>query len=193
MDFLSYKTFVWPHNPHTYKEEYIREPKFRTENGITSFDSMGGMQRIITGSGVFFGEDAFTQFRMLAKLFDKVSYSRFLLICNIAMLGCMASLCVMRGYLMMLVAAALMAGSYGILFSVSQSATAAAAPAEQRGIAMGTYYLGLDFGSSLGPVIGGALYGGLDISLFYPVLSVFGLLGIGMYFLCRRIYEKTAV
>ena len=37
MDFLSYKTFVWPHNPHTYKEEYIREPKFRTENGITSF------------------------------------------------------------------------------------------------------------------------------------------------------------
>ena len=39
MDFLSYKTFVWPHNPHTYKEEYIREPKFRTESGITYFDS----------------------------------------------------------------------------------------------------------------------------------------------------------
>lgn len=70
MDYLSYKTFVWPHNPHTYKEEYIREPKFRTENGITSFDSMGGMQRIITGSGVFFGEDAFTQFRTLATLFE---------------------------------------------------------------------------------------------------------------------------
>ena len=34
--------------------------------------------------------------------------------------------------------------------------------------------------------------GGLDISLFYPILSVFGLLGIGMYFVCKRIYEKSA-
>ena len=38
--------------------------------GITSFDGMGGMQRIITGSGVFLGENAFAQFRMLAKLFE---------------------------------------------------------------------------------------------------------------------------
>ena len=129
---------------------------------------------------------------VLAKMFDKVSYSKFLLICNIAMIGCMTALSFMQGYLVMLLAALLMAGSYGILFSVSQSATAAAAPAEQRGIARGTYYLGLAFGSSLGPVIGGALYGGLDISLFYPVLSVFGLLGIGMYFICKRIYEKAA-
>ncbi len=70
MDYLSYKTFVWPHNPHTYKEEYIREPKFRTENGITSYDGMGAMQRIITGNGVFFGEDAFERFRALAELFE---------------------------------------------------------------------------------------------------------------------------
>ena len=70
MDFLSYKTFVWPHNPHTYKDEYIRAPQFRTENGITGFDGMGGMQRIITGSGVFLGENPFAQFRMLAKLFE---------------------------------------------------------------------------------------------------------------------------
>lgn len=69
MDFLSYKTFVWPHNPHTYKEEYIRAPKFRTESGITYYDGMGDMQRIITGSGVFFGENAFARFRALAELF----------------------------------------------------------------------------------------------------------------------------
>ena len=126
----------------------------------------------------------------LRKLYDRISYSRFLLICSIAMLGSMASLYFMQGYLLMFLAAALMAGSYGILFSVSQSATAAAAPADQRGVAMGTYYLGLDFGSALGPVIGGFLYGAADLRLFYPLLSVFAFLCIGMYFICRRIYEK---
>lgn len=70
MDSLSYKTFVWPQNPHTYKEEYIREPKYHTQDGVTYYDGMGGMQRIITGSGVFFGEDAFEQFRSLAALFE---------------------------------------------------------------------------------------------------------------------------
>ena len=70
MDFLSYKTFVWPHNPHTYREEYIREPKFTTQSGVTSFDGMGPMRRIITGSGVFFGANAFARFRALAELFE---------------------------------------------------------------------------------------------------------------------------
>ena len=129
----------------------------------------------------------------LRKLFDKVTYSRFLLLCSLSMIASLASLHFMEGWPLMLLGALFMAGGYGILFSVSQSATAAAAPAEQRGIAMGTYYLGLDFGSAMGPVIGGVVYGGLDIALFYPMLSVFGLLGIGMYFICRRIYDKPAV
>ena len=129
----------------------------------------------------------------LRRLFDKVTYSRFLLLCSLSMIASLASLYFMDGWLLMLLAALFMAGGYGILFSVSQSATAAAAPAEQRGIAMGTYYLGLDFGSAMGPVIGGVLYGELDIALFYPMLSVFGLLGIGMYFVCKRIYEKPSV
>ena len=70
MDYLSYKTFVWPHNPHTYKEACIREPKYYTVDGETYYEGMGDMQRIITGSGAFFGEDAFAQFRKLAALFE---------------------------------------------------------------------------------------------------------------------------
>lgn len=70
MDSLSYKTFVWPQNPHTYKEEYIREPKYHTEDGVTYYDGMGAMQRIITGSGVFFGENAFAEFQKLTALFE---------------------------------------------------------------------------------------------------------------------------
>ena len=69
MEKLSYKTFVWPQNPHTYKEECIREPKYKTVDGKSVFDGMGEQQRIITGSGVFFGADAYSNFLDLAALF----------------------------------------------------------------------------------------------------------------------------
>ena len=67
---LSYKTFVWPGNPHTYREEYIREPHFFTAEGVTYYDGMGDMQRIITGTGTFFGDKAISDFQKLAKLFE---------------------------------------------------------------------------------------------------------------------------
>ncbi|HIR30851.1 MAG TPA: DNA circularization N-terminal domain-containing protein [Candidatus Faecousia faecavium] len=70
MDFLSYKTFVWPQNPHTYEEKMSREPQYSTSDGVTYFEGMGELKRIITGSGVFTGENAFEQFRTLAKLMD---------------------------------------------------------------------------------------------------------------------------
>lgn len=70
MDKMSYKTFVWPQNPHTYKETYQRDPKYYTQDGVTYFDSMGDMKRYITGTGVFYGNDAFTQFKKLILLFE---------------------------------------------------------------------------------------------------------------------------
>ncbi len=73
MDKLSYKTFVWPHNPHTYQEEYVREPHYVTVDKVTYYDSMGAVQQEITGSGAFFGEDAFDQFKKLAALFAEES------------------------------------------------------------------------------------------------------------------------
>ena len=124
----------------------------------------------------------------LRKLYDKVSYSTFLLLCSISMLGALACLFLMQNSFFMLIGAVFMAGSYGIMYSVSQSATAAVAPKEQRGIAMGTYYLGLDFGSALGPIIGGFLYGNVSLQWFYPLLGVFAIGCIGMHFVCKKIY-----
>ena len=69
MDKLTYKTFTWPQNPHTYKEECIREPHYITVDHVTYYESMGQMQRIITGTGTFFGENAVSDFQRLAKLF----------------------------------------------------------------------------------------------------------------------------
>lgn len=69
MDKLSYKTFVWPHNPHTYREENIRTAQYVTENKVTYFEGMSEHKRIITGEGAFFGEDAFDQYKKLEDLF----------------------------------------------------------------------------------------------------------------------------
>ena len=56
--------------------------------------------------------------------------------------------------------------------SVCQSTAMLLAGKENRGLANSTYYIGLDLGMALGPMIGGALYGGLDIRWFYPVLML---------------------
>ena len=69
MERLTFKDYVWDRNPTTYKEEYIREPRYSTSEGVTSFDGMGGMQRIITGTGVFLGNRALLNFEMLTTLF----------------------------------------------------------------------------------------------------------------------------
>ena len=70
MDFLSYKTFVWPQNPSTYQETMSRDPQYHTSDGVSYFDRMGDLKRVITGSGCFTGEDAFEQFRTLAALMN---------------------------------------------------------------------------------------------------------------------------
>ena len=70
MGYLSYKTFVWPRNPHTYVEKTSREPKYSTQNGVTYFDGMGDLKRTITGEGTFYGTDAYMQFKRLQLLFE---------------------------------------------------------------------------------------------------------------------------
>ena len=108
----------------------------------------------------------------LRNLFDKLPFRVFLLAGCISELLAIALLAVMRSNAAMLLSSALLAGGYGIMSSVCQSTAILLAGKEKRGLANSTYYIGLDLGMTLGPVIGGALYGGLDIRLFYPALAV---------------------
>ena len=73
MYFLSYKTFVWPQNPHTYREVASRTPEYYTQDGETYFKGIGELKRIITGSGVFYGEDAYDQYKQLQKLVNDMT------------------------------------------------------------------------------------------------------------------------
>ena len=70
MDKLNYKTFTWPTNPEVYHEDFVRDALYaKTDDGDSVFSGMGPMKRVITGSGAFFGTDAYTNFNKLAALF----------------------------------------------------------------------------------------------------------------------------
>lgn len=66
MDNLRYKTYTWPYNPTTYTESLQRNPVYAlTSEGTYVFAGIGGMKRVITGSGAFFGENACKEFKAL--------------------------------------------------------------------------------------------------------------------------------
>ena len=98
---------------------------------------------------------------------------------------------VMKNNYLIIFAALFMAGGYGIMCSVCQSKAILLADKEKRGLATSTYYIGFDLGMSLGPIIGGILYGHVDINYFYPCLAITVPLGIVVFLLnknklCRR-------
>lgn len=116
-------------------------------------------------------------------LFDRLPYLNFVLagaVCESLALVCMTFL-PNNGVLFL--AAALMAGGYGLMCSVSQSAAILMAGEGHRGLANSTYYVGLDLGMTLGPVIGGVLLGHLDAEWLYPALLVAMPLSVAVYFM----------
>ena len=93
---------------------------------------------------------------------------------------------VMNRNITMLLAAAFMAGGYGMMCSACQSKAILLAGEGKRGLANSTYYIGLDLGMSLGPMLGGVLYGNVSIQMFYPVLALTVPLGLAVYRINRR-------
>jgi len=106
----------------------------------------------------------------LKSLFDRLAF-RYFLIASVISAGCSISLLgVMNNNWLMLLAAIFMAGGYGLMCSVCQSTAILMAGVERRGLANSTYYVGLDLGMALGPIIGGLLYGSLPLEYFFPCL-----------------------
>lgn len=117
----------------------------------------------------------------MKSLFDKLSFGVFLAGSTVCAFLAISLLAVMGHNGVMFLAAFFMAGGYGIMCSVCQSTAILLAGKEKRGLANSTYYIGLDLGMTLGPMIGGMLYGSLDIRLFYPVLLLTIPLVISVY------------
>lgn len=122
----------------------------------------------------------------LKNLFDKKPFSFFLILSSASAFISIAILTVMKNDLAMFLAAAFMAGGYGIMYSVCQSKAMLLAGKGRRGLANSTFYIGLDLGMALGPIVGGVLYGHVNIAYFYPVLAITAPLGLVVYWISRN-------
>lgn len=65
MDNMTFKTFTWPVNPERYAVQSRRVPVY---SDTDAFTGLGPVLRTITGSGAFFGADAYTSFQSLSAL-----------------------------------------------------------------------------------------------------------------------------
>ncbi len=70
MNKLQFKTFTWPENPTRYSVVCCQEPQYDA-NG--SFTGLGAPRKTITGSGAFFGSNAYTQFQTLLGLMTQTN------------------------------------------------------------------------------------------------------------------------
>jgi len=59
-------------------------------------------------------------------------------------------------------------------------------PKADHGLANSTFYIGVDLGMSLGPIIGGLISSQLPMAWFYPVMMVTLPLIIVVYLVSRR-------
>lgn len=70
---MRYKDFVWPHNPRTYAITYERQTAVhKVPMGLYSMQDLGRTCRVLSGTGEFYGPDAYDTFKSLATVFYDV-------------------------------------------------------------------------------------------------------------------------
>ncbi len=151
-------------------------------------------RKIAVAVGLFFPIYAVAVFTLriaLRKYFDRLPFKYFVMACAASALVGMISLWLLNGNLLMFAAAIFTAGGYGLMCSVAQSNAFIMVEREKRGLANSTYYLGLDMGMALGPMIGGLIYGHIPISQFYLVLMITAPLAVLVYFVNQKKFNQV--
>lgn len=166
-------------------------PYFATQTFIVGYVAD---RKIAVAVGLFFPIYAVAVFTLriaLRKYFDRLPFKYFVMACAASALVGMISLWLLNGNLLMFAAAIFTAGGYGLMCSVAQSNAFIMVEREKRGLANSTYYLGLDMGMALGPMIGGLIYGHIPISQFYLVLMITAPLAVLVYFVNQKKFNQV--
>lgn len=147
-------------------------PYMATQSFLVSYAEARGLD-VPTGAFFTVYAAALMALRvLLGRAFDRVGFVPFVVASGASSVASLVLLATMDGPAGLLLAAPLMAGGYGVMCSVCQSTAVRAVGAERVGLANSTYYMGFDVGMTLGPVIGGALFGSVDLAWFFPALTL---------------------
>lgn len=147
-------------------------PYMATQSFLVSYAEARGLD-VPTGAFFTVYAAALMALRvLLGRAFDRVGFVPFVVASGASSAASLVLLATMDGPAGLLLAAPLMAGGYGVMCSVCQSTAVRAVGAGRVGLANSTYYMGFDVGMTLGPVIGGALFGSVDLAWFFPALTL---------------------
>ncbi|EEW54468.1 MFS transporter [Limosilactobacillus antri] len=130
---------------------------------------------------------------VLRNQFDTVRFGVWLVGCAVATVFYLVMLAVMENNWEMALAAAGMALGYGIIYSVCQSTAMMLAPANERGLASATFFVGLDIGMSLGPIVGGIIDSVLPVKDFYLVMLLIVPVILLIYLANRRKLNRAVI
>lgn len=147
-------------------------PYMATQSFLVSYAEARGLD---VPTGAFFTVYAVALMALrvlLGRAFDRVGFVPFVVASGASSVASLVLLATMTDAAGLLLAAPLMAGGYGVMCSVCQSTAVRAVGAGRVGLANSTYYMGFDVGMTLGPVIGGALFGSVDLAWFFPALTL---------------------
>ena len=155
--------------PITFTTMFFAIPYCATQSFIVNYVESRALNVTV---GLFF--PAYAVFLLILRfslksLFDKLPFMTFMTIGNAGALCSMLLLWKMDNDLMLIAAAFFMAVGYGTMCTVCQSNAILIAGEGKRGLANSTYLIGLDLGMTLGPVLGGIVFGHVPHESFYPV------------------------
>lgn len=158
--------------PITFTIMFFAIPYYATQSFLVNYVQERGMNIPVS---LFF--PAYAAFLLIMRfslknLFDKLPFMVFMVVGNVGALGAMYFLFNMNNTFMMLIAAFFMALGFGTMCTVCQSTAIILAGEGKRGLANSTYYIGLDLGMTLGPILGGFIYGNIPLKYFYPCFMI---------------------
>lgn len=161
-------------------------PYFATQTYIVSYVEYRGFP---IPAGAFFPVYALVLLAMrllLRDAFDRIPFGKFFWVC----LGCnligMIGLTEMTNWLMLAVGAVGLAAGYGLMFSICQAKSLTLVPKADRGLANSTFYIGIDLGMTLGPMLAGVITTYLPWVWLYPVMAITLPLLVVVYWQNRR-------
>lgn len=161
-------------------------PYFATQADIVSYTEQRHLSIAVGAYFLIYAAVLLLIRLFLRNQFDTVRFGPWLITSTVATAFYLVMLTIMRTNWEMALAAAGMAFGYGIIYSVCQSTAMMLAPATERGLASSTFFLGLDVGMSLGPILGGIIDSTMPVKYFYPVMLVIIPLILLIYFANRQ-------
>ncbi|MBO6130125.1 MAG: MFS transporter [Pseudobutyrivibrio sp.] len=143
---------------------------------IQNFLLLYAQERGIVGAGYFFTVYAITAIitrPIIGNITEKLGFTPVGITCAILTAVSLIMIGYANGIVVLLLAAIINAFGYGALQPMVQSLSLKAVSDERRGSASGTYYIGMDAGTLIGPTIFGIFAGNMGYaSIVWAIMSI---------------------